>query len=206
MYGKLHSDYPADTPEYMVMAVSDDVCHPPIPASSGMAGPSVAGIGKEHNAPCPLWDATMIQRPLLQGQSLLRIDVPMFLAMNRFVVKPDAESRRLFEERWETRNSKLSGQNGFIGFSLLRRARPPHAGAGPSERFTYATATLWASQDHWTAWREGGGRSAHAASQGSKRTPVSEWMAAPASPIFWDVPVYVNQGSGVRHVCPPVEQ
>ena len=54
--------------------------------------------------------------------------------MNRFVVKPDEASRRLFEQRWATRESKLAGQPGFVGFSLLRRASPSAAGQAGTHR------------------------------------------------------------------------
>jgi len=45
--------------------------------------------------------------------------------------------------------------------------------------FTYATATLWAREAAWAAWREGGGKNAHAASRESGRTPVLESVADP---------------------------
>ena len=190
MYGKLHDTYPADTPEYMAMSISN------------VQG--VAGCVVSSPAACsPLsedqrWDAILVVRPL--NKPVMRPGTPCFLAMNRFIVKPDEASRRLFEERWALRNSKLAAQAGFVGFSLLRREAAPDVETGASDRFTYATATLWASQANWTAWREGGGRNAHAVSRESSRTPVSEWMAGSASPIFWDVPVFWDGSDGRQHV------
>merc|ERR1711965_885743 len=109
----------------------------------------------------------------------------------------------LFEERWASRTTMLTRQPGLIGFSLLRRcAALPDERADGEEPYTYSTATLWASQAAWGAWREGEGRNAHAASKGVKRTPVSEWFEAgqAASPIFFDVPLYLHRSRGVSHV------
>ena len=97
----------------------------------------------------------------------------------------------LFEERWASRTTALPKQPGLIGFSLLRRR---DALGEQEEPYTYSTATLWSSEASWHSWREGGGKSSHVASQQIKRTPVSEWMEGSASPIFWDVPIYLHRG------------
>ena len=143
MYGKLYSEYPADTPEYMTMAVTEGATAPcRIVSSPAVCLPK----GNAH-----AWEATLIQRPL--HEPVMQPGTPGFLAMNRFVIKPDEPSRRRFEERWATRRSQLAGQEGLVGFSLLRRACPPDADAASSDRFTYATATLWVHQAAWAAWR-----------------------------------------------------
>lgn len=109
-----------------------------------------------------------------------------------------ADCELLFEQRWADRKSKLAAQPGLLGFSLLRRRGTL---GRDEEPFTYSTATLWASEAAWSAWREGEGKNAHAASRNTVRTPVSEWMDGPASPIFWDVPLLVHAGRGLRHTC-----
>ena len=143
MYGKLYANYPPGTPDYMLLSVSD-VYDGEVLASDEQP-----------------WDATMVQRPAGRPEMQPGVHMhvfaargaqpspwsltpdpdlypspgePAFLAMNRFVVKPDEASRRLFEQRWATRESKLAGQPGFVGFSLLRRASPPAAGQAGTPR------------------------------------------------------------------------
>ena len=120
------------------------------------------------------WDATLLLKPA---------DSPLisscFVAMNRFCVKDSCFS--LFEERWAERNTQLPGQSGFVWFTLLRRRKE-----ASDPGYNYASCTLWASQDAWQGWRNGDGRYSHDASKTGRRTPVSEWMVRPASPIFWD--------------------
>lgn len=179
MYGKMFSDYPAGTPRYAAVEVFDD--------DSGTTGIALSDD-------TVLWDATLVKQPV--HAAALESGTPCFLAMNRFPVRADCAL--LFEERWAERESQLHLQPGLIGFSLLRRRGQPTTDV---DRFTYSTATLWASQAAWTAWREGGGRNAHAASQEKQRTPVSEWMDGSASPIYWDVPVIFCPRREVRHMC-----
>ena len=191
MYGKLHDSYPAGTPDYQAMSVFADACC--ADGCSPLVPPSDAC--EPLSARPRLWDATIVQRPLL-APAVLTPGTPLFLAMNRFPVRADCALD--FEERWASRNSKL-GSDGvdLLGFSLLRRRAP----IGADETYTYSTATLWASEAAWGAWREGVGSTVHDASKADPtRTPVSEWMSDKASPIFWDVPVYVPRG-GPPHVC-----
>ena len=189
MYGKCHSEYPHPaTPEYALLRLFDDAAasatnHEPLPDGSTLA-------------PAPLlWDATLVVRPK-QESAVSDDGSPCFLAMNRFPVRADAAA--LFEERWARRSSMLPYQPGMLGFSLLRRRADLGAGEEP---YTYSTATLWASQEAWSAWREGAGRDAHATSRTSNRVPLSEWMEGPASPIFFDVPIYVHPSRGIVHVA-----
>lgn len=187
MYGKVFDTYPVGTPEYLALELFDDT----VEADHGAAA-----------APL-LWDALLIERPDLPPT--LIPDTPCFLAMNRFPVK--AECAHLFEERWATRQSLLPQQPGLLGFSLLRRRSDAvgdvggFCGVGDAPLFTYSTATLWASEAAWSAWREGPGKDSHAVSRLGQRTPVSDWLEGPASPIFWDVPVYLHAKHGITHVC-----
>ena len=69
----------------------------------------------------------------------------MFIAMNRFKVKKGSEEA--FENIWKGRDSKLHEMKGFEQFHLLR---------GPeneAEGYTlFASHTVWASKDDFTAW------------------------------------------------------
>ena len=69
----------------------------------------------------------------------------MYIAMNRFKVQNGSESD--FEEIWKSRDSTLDQMKGFREFLLLR---------GPvneAEGYTlFASHTVWASKDDFTAW------------------------------------------------------
>lgn len=126
------------------------------------------------------WDATMLLTPS-KGEGLAPQNT-CFVAMNRFAVKEDC--RLLFEQRWMERESKLSHQPGFIAFSLLRKRQQEQQ---QQSKINYSTCTIWSSKDHWMEWRNGQGKYSHDAARkgGKRRTPVSEWLEEPASPIFW---------------------
>lgn len=84
----------------------------------------------------------------------------MFIAMNRFQVKPGEEEA--FEAVWKNRDSYLEDVPGFKEFHLLR---------GPSEEdhTLYATHTLWESRDAFEAWtRSEAFRKAHAGAGNNK--------------------------------------
>ena len=69
----------------------------------------------------------------------------MYIAMNRFKVQNGSESD--FEDIWKSRDSTLDQMMGFREFLLLR---------GPvneAEGYTlFASHTVWASKDDFTAW------------------------------------------------------
>lgn len=71
----------------------------------------------------------------------------MFIAMNRFKVKPDAT--RTFEDIWTSRETKLSEMKGFRDFHLLR---------GPENNaegyVLYASHTIWESREDFEAWTQ----------------------------------------------------
>ena len=126
MYGKLHDSYPAGTADYQAMSVFADACC--ADGCSPLVPPSDAC--EPLSARPRLWDATIVQRPLL-APAVLTPGTPLFLAMNRFPVRADCALD--FEERWASRNSKL-GSDGvdLLGFSLLRRRAP----IGADETYT----------------------------------------------------------------------
>ena len=67
----------------------------------------------------------------------------MYIAMNRFEVKP--ENADAFEALWLGRDSHLKEMDGFVEFHMLR---------GPERDGTvlYASHTVWASEDAFRAW------------------------------------------------------
>ncbi|MEM0947765.1 MAG: antibiotic biosynthesis monooxygenase [Pseudomonadota bacterium] len=67
----------------------------------------------------------------------------MYLAMNRFTVP--AENAKAFEALWLGRDSHLKDMEGFVEFHMLR---------GPENdgNVLYASHTVWASEQAFTAW------------------------------------------------------
>jgi heme-degrading monooxygenase HmoA len=77
----------------------------------------------------------------------------MFIAMNRFSVRPGAE--QAFEDVWLSRDTHLAGVPGFIAFHLLR-------GPKGEDHTLYSSHTLWRSKDDFEAWtRSEAFRAAH---------------------------------------------
>src|SRR5215471_2460010 len=68
---------------------------------------------------------------------------PMFIAMNRFKVVPEAQAE--FERIWATRDTYLGGVPGFIEFHLLR-------GPGGDDHILYSSHSLWRSRADFEAW------------------------------------------------------
>ena len=66
----------------------------------------------------------------------------MFIAMNQFSVSPGRE--REFEEGWRTRESYLSGFDGFVHFSLLKS----------DEAGEYVPHTIWRSREDFLQWTQ----------------------------------------------------
>ena len=78
----------------------------------------------------------------------------MFIAMNRFKVRPDATA--VFEEVWTSRDTYLRDVPGFVEFHLLR-------GPEREDHVLYASHTIWTSQAAFEAWtRSEAFRAAHA--------------------------------------------
>lgn len=67
----------------------------------------------------------------------------MFIAMNRFRIRPDLEQE--FERVWAERDSHLNGVSGFLEFHLLR-------GPKSESHRLYASHTVWASKEDFEAW------------------------------------------------------
>lgn len=84
----------------------------------------------------------------------------MFIAMNRFQVKPGEEGA--FETVWKARDSYLDEVPGFVEFHLLR-------GPSSQEHTLYATHTVWESYDAFEAWTKSEAfRKAHAGAGDNK--------------------------------------
>lgn len=67
----------------------------------------------------------------------------MFLAMNRFKVRP--EQADAFAEMWRQRESRLPEVPGFLGFHLLR-------GPAADDHVLFASHTMWADRAAFEAW------------------------------------------------------
>ncbi|MEM8812428.1 MAG: antibiotic biosynthesis monooxygenase [Pseudomonadota bacterium] len=67
----------------------------------------------------------------------------MYIAMNRFKVKPGFESD--FESVWLNRDIHIRLEDGFIEFHLLKG--PQH-----EDHTLYTSHTIWESEDHFIAW------------------------------------------------------
>lgn len=78
----------------------------------------------------------------------------MFLAMNRFKVRPEATAD--FETVWRERDSRLAELPGFVSFHLLR-------GPASEDHVLYASHTIWRSKAEFESWtRSEQFRAAHA--------------------------------------------
>ena len=67
----------------------------------------------------------------------------MYIAMNRFSVKP--ENAEAFEALWLGRDSHLKGLDGFVEFHMLR---------GPEQDglILYSSHTVWRDEEAFGAW------------------------------------------------------
>lgn len=84
----------------------------------------------------------------------------MFIAMNRFKVRPDAAAE--FEQVWRDRDSHLGEMEGFVEFHMLR-------GPAADDHVLYASHTVWRSRADFEAWtRSEQFRRSHARAPGSK--------------------------------------
>ncbi|MBL4680681.1 MAG: antibiotic biosynthesis monooxygenase [Pseudomonadales bacterium] len=86
----------------------------------------------------------------------------MFIAMNRFKIALGFEAG--FEKIWRERDSYLNDVEGFQSFSLLK-------GPEADDHVLYASHTIWASREAFTAWTESTSfRKAHAQASAPKGT------------------------------------
>ncbi|MCT4557135.1 MAG: antibiotic biosynthesis monooxygenase [Pelagimonas sp.] len=67
----------------------------------------------------------------------------MYLAMNRFTVA--LENAEAFENLWLSRESRLHEFDGFVDFHMLKSAEK-------DGKILYASHTVWASEEDFTAW------------------------------------------------------
>lgn len=67
----------------------------------------------------------------------------MFIAMNRFKVKPGSEEA--FEKVWRNRDSYLDRVPGFVEFHLLK-------GPESEDHTLYSSHTVWQSKAAFEAW------------------------------------------------------
>ena len=83
MYGKLHSEYSPETPDYVVLHVYASAAA--AAAAAPQTTPAVVvpeGVAVDTTR---FWDACMVQRPELETDLDLEAGKPCFLAMNRYM-------------------------------------------------------------------------------------------------------------------------
>ncbi len=84
----------------------------------------------------------------------------MYIAMNRFRVVPGSEEA--FEAQWANRQGRLAEVPGYLEFHMLK-------GPKAEDHTLYASHTVWADQDAFTAWTKSEQfRAAHARAGESK--------------------------------------
>lgn len=98
----------------------------------------------------------------------------MYLAMNRFTVRP--ENAEAFEALWLGRDSHLKEMDGFVEFHMLR-------GPEVDGLILFASHTVWASEEAFRGWtRSDAFRAAHKNAGGSAKlhegTPTFEGFSA----------------------------
>ena len=74
------------------------------------------------------------------------IDADVFVAMNRFKVRPGKEAA--LEKQWAERESELKEMPGFTTFLLLRRDA-----VTPDDGYNYSTYTVWENRAAFDNWR-----------------------------------------------------
>jgi heme-degrading monooxygenase HmoA len=90
------------------------------------------------------------------------MEVPVFIAMNRFRIARGSEST--FEDLWRRRESYLDDVAGFREFHLLK-------GPVDDECTLYASHSVWDSREQFAAWTESEAfRKAHAQARAPKGT------------------------------------
>jgi heme-degrading monooxygenase HmoA len=96
-------------------------------------------------------------------------DVRMFIAMNRFQVKPGSE--QAFETLWAKRESYLGNTPGFIEFHLVK-------GPAADDHTLYASHTVWADRGSFESWTKSEAfRRAHA--RADNKTGESLYLGHP---------------------------
>jgi heme-degrading monooxygenase HmoA len=93
--------------------------------------------------------------------------------INAISVPPQAAEE--LEKRFAARAGTVEKSPGFLGFQLLR----PTAG---EER--YFVVTHWVDEESFAAWRDGSGRAAHAAPEG---TPAPKPVSTGADLLEFEV-------------------
>lgn len=84
----------------------------------------------------------------------------MFIAMNRFEVRPGEEDA--FEQLWLSRDTYLDGVPGFVEFHLLR-------GPVQDDHTLFSSHTVWRSRGDFEVWtRSEAFREAHRNAGGNK--------------------------------------
>jgi len=130
-----------------------------------------------------------------------------FIACNQFYVP--GENAAAFEQRWASRESKLSECDGFVAFSMLRRDTggkghgvvPFDENSEPS----YMSTTIWKDRASFDAWRQGTAfKKAHGGKPPSEQVkgkdggegPPKPLWAKPPTPIFYEGTLVISKPEG----------
>lgn len=96
----------------------------------------------------------------------------MFIAVNRFTVKP--EMRAAFEQEWTSRETFWAGVPGFVSFQVMKM---------DGDQPIYLSQTTWASKEAFQGWIGSEAfRRAHAGAHG-----LSHFYAAPTELSTYEV-------------------
>lgn len=129
-----------------------------------------------------------------------------FVATNQFFVPP--ENGPAFEQRWESRESKLKECEGFVAFSMMRRdAGAKGHGIKPmdgTKEPSYLSTTIWKDRTSFDAWRKGNAfKQAHGAKAPSEvnagsdegKPPQPLW-SRPPEPVFYEGTLVISKPEG----------
>jgi len=108
------------------------------------------------------------------------LNAECLVAQNRFKIAPGAEGA--FEERWASRESKLTSCDGFVAFHLMRRDAPE-----ADDGYNFVSTTVWRDMEAFEAWREANVTAGHGqGKEGAKAPPSGQMMLGPPSVALYE--------------------
>uniref|UniRef100_A0A061R995 Antibiotic biosynthesis monooxygenase n=2 Tax=Tetraselmis sp. GSL018 TaxID=582737 RepID=A0A061R995_9CHLO len=115
------------------------------------------------------------------GENLLPAEC--YVTCNRFLVAPGREAE--FEERWASRDSKLTEVPGFKQFVLCRRDAGGKKGHGgdSGDGYNYMSLTVWENKEAFDGWRtsENFAKAHGAGAGGERKKPDTSMFLGPPS-------------------------
>jgi len=122
-----------------------------MPLTAAWDGLSLISVPSKGSALIEIGERNEAGMPVADGQSLLPAEC--FVSMNRMTVA--AGNAAALEKHWDERESSLSENPGFVGFTFMRKRgdNKKTKKSLPDDVFDYSTLTVWASKAHFEAWR-----------------------------------------------------